>query len=552
MANHHEIDDTSGVLDGQHQMVTNPKIDHRPDDGDNEQSMLRSHPVTQGAGLIHRLGLEALDPSFQLLPFLRSAGLNDQHIHTRMLALQSRFESPFAWTLRKKIITLGGPFLAATLAAYSAGAYALGSQPLRQRWNINETEYAIGITVFVSGFGFAPIVMAPLSEAYGRYWVFVGAGIVFLLGTTGCAVTDSYGGMMASRLVTGMGASIFATLTGGVVGDIFHKEDRNTPMTLYSLAIMLGTGLGPLSSGIIVDHLGWQWIFYLQMIMIAITNLIIMLLFQETRGNVVLAKKCIALNKLADEYGLRADGEPVRFEPQTIERKLNLGFIYRSFTFPLRLLVSEPVVLCFSLWASFAWAILYMQFNSIGIVFRAVYGFTSVQVGAVYTVVVLASVLGSVIAIVQDIVTRRLWPRRMATPEGRLLSPGVQSVLLPIGLFWFGWASRPETHWMSPVLAIGACTVGIFSIYLAVFNYLADTYGRYASSAQAAQSMCRNLLAGIFPLFTHIMLTKLTYHGTGSLLGGIGLMLTVIPWLLAFFGHRMRAKGPLAKAVMET
>lgn len=32
--------------------------------------------------------------------------------------------------------------------------------------------------------------------------------------------------------------------------------------------------------------------------------------------------------------------------------------------------------------------------------------------------------------------------------------------------------------------------MGIFSVYLAVFNYLADTYHRYASSAIAAQSCC--------------------------------------------------------------
>ena len=51
---------------------------------------------------------------------------------------------------------------------------------------------------------------------------------------------------------------------------------------------------------------------------------------------------------------------------------------------PLRLLVTEPVVFWFSLWVSFAWAVLYMQFSSIGIVFRSVYGFDSAQVGAVY------------------------------------------------------------------------------------------------------------------------------------------------------------------------
>lgn len=40
-------------------------------------------------------------------------------------------------------------------------------------------------------------------------------------------------------------------------------------------------------------------------------------------------------------------------------------------------------------------------------------------------------------------------------------------------------------------MAIGVATIGIFSIYLAVFSYLADVYHRYASSALAAQSFCK-------------------------------------------------------------
>jgi hypothetical protein len=40
---------------------------------------------------------------------------------------------------------------------------------------------------------------------------------------------------------------------------------------------------------------------------------------------------------------------------------------------------------------------------------------------------------------------------------------------------------------------------------LAVFNYLADAYGIYASSALAGQSFLRNMIAGSFPFFTEIM-----------------------------------------------
>lgn len=506
------------------------------------------------AVMIQRLGSHALEPSFPLARLLRSAGVADDAADSEALALGRRFQSPFSWSLSLKMTSLCGPFLLATLAAYSAGAYALASGPLQREWDLSSTQFNAGITLFVTGFAFAPMILAPVSEAYGRYWVLAGSGVVFLAGTLGCALTDSYGAMLVSRLITGSGASVFATLTGGVVSDVFSKEERNTPMSCFSLAIMVGTGLGPLVSGITVDRLGWRWIFYIQLMTIGASTLVLVASFHETRSNVVLARKCEAINKVLDGVGPTENSPAAprwRFQPQDVEHKLDAGVIWRSFTFPATLLTSEPVVFCFSLWVAFAWAILYMQFSSIGIVFRDVHGFDSTQVGAVYTVTIVAAMIGTMLAVAQDTVMRRMWPHRMATAEGRLVAPCIQSILLPAGLFWFGWTSRPGIPWISPTLAVGSCTLGIFSIYLAVFNYIADTYGAYASSAQAAHSMCRNVLAGAFPLFIDIMLRRLTYSGASSLLGGIGLLLTAIPWLLSVYGQRIREKSPFARAVME-
>lgn len=63
--------------------------------------------------------------------------------------------------------------------------------------------------------------------------------------------------------------------------------------------------------------------------------------------------------------------------------------------------------------------------------------------------------------------------------------------------------------------------MGIYSIYLATFNYLADTYHRYSSSALAAQSFCRNMLGGVFPLVTTALFEGVGFQGAASLLGGI-------------------------------
>ncbi|KAK7427267.1 hypothetical protein QQZ08_006203 [Neonectria magnoliae] len=512
-----------------------------------------SPPVTELQGaettqLDIPLGLDALNLSFSLSECLRARGISHTPDMDLVLNENNKYHAPFQWTMRRKTITLCGTFVASTLAAYSAGAYSMASDQLRQKWDVSNTEYNLGITLFVAGFGFAPMIMAPISENYGRYWVFVGAGAVFLLGTLGCAVASSFAGMLTSRLVTGSGASIFATLTGGVIGDLFHPDQRNTPMALYSMTIMTGTGLGPLFSGLIVENLSWEWVFYPQLMTIGVATLCMFFFFAETRSNVILKKKCAALNKLWNSRPtLRESTIRIQFLPQADkETKIGIGIIWTSFAFPLKLLVTEPVVFWFSAWVSFAWAILYMQFTSIGIVFRDVYKFNNSEVGAVYTAVVVGSILGATLSIVQDPILRRLWPHPMATPEGWLYPACIESVLLPIGLFWFGWSATPGVSWVIPALAIGSCTMGIFNIYLAVFNYLAETYHRYASSALAAQSMCRNLLAGIFPLFTHIMFQNLSNGIVGSMLGCIGILLTAVPWLLALFGDKIRARSPFA------
>ncbi|KAF5987873.1 drug proton antiporter YHK8 [Fusarium coicis] len=491
------------------------------------------------------LGLEALEPSFSLSDHLRSVKVDLSAVRVEV----DKFLSPFRWSGRKKTVTLLGPFMASTLAAYAAGAYALASEPLRAKWDISDTLFNIGISLFVVGFAFTPMILAPISETHGRYWTFAGSGVVFFLGTLGCAVTESYAGMLIFRLITGNGAAVFATLTGGVVSDLYRKEDRNTPMALYSMTIMVGASLGPLISGTVVELLGWRWIFFIQVIAIGITTTTLFLFFEETRSNVLLRRKCFVLNTASFKTSA---GKPITFAPE-IEERLNIevSIIWQSFAFPLRLLSREPIVFCMSLRVSFAWAITYMQFSSIGLVFRHVYDFDNAEIGAVYTATIAGSIVGIGISLLQEPIMKRVLPHKkpLSTPEQRLLSPCIQSILLPIGLAWFFMTARTGVSWTSPCIALGACSMGIFSIYLAVFNYLADTYHGYASSALAAQSLCRNILGGVFPLVTASLIDSLTLQGTPGLLGGVGLLLTGIPWLLYFYGHRVRARSPFAKGM---
>ena len=355
-------------------------------------------------------------------------------------------------------------------------------------------------------------------------------------------------------------------MVGGVISDIYHTADRNTPMTLFSAGALTGTGMGPFIMGFVAQHLSFRWMFWIQVIMDGVLMAIVAVCFKETRGSVLLSRKAKALNKWYEQreaagyYGFQmpsADdpeklvSQRIRWKVKSDEERESLAkMITVSCTRPFHLLITEPVVFFFSLWVSFAWAVLYLTFAAIPLVFSTTHGFNIQQSGYIFSSISIASVIFAVICIYQEKIAIR-YNKLPKGPEARLYFACYQSALLPIGLFMFGWSSQSHVHWIVPTIAIGLATMGIFSIYLAVFNYLADTYHRYASSALAAQSCCRNIMGGVLPLVTTQMFKGLGYGPAGSLLGGVGIVLTFVPWALMLFGTRIRARSKFASEIME-
>jgi multidrug resistance protein len=488
-----------------------------------------------------------------------------------------KYTSPFEWPESRKNFMIWLSCLATLITAYTAGAYAAAAAQMAAEWHVSETAVVAGITTFCTGFAIAPMVLAPFSEINGRYPVFVGAGILFVICQIACAVTHSYPGMLVARFWVGCGSSVFSTMVGGVVADLYHAEGRNTPMALFSGGALVGTGLGPLVSGFIAQHTHWRWVFWVQVITCTTLIVAVTIGFRETRGSILLSRKAAALNAwyaareqaghAGFDMALTADPDKVvrqriRWrvkadeERQSIAQMIGIS-VYR----PFHLLVTEPVVFFFSLWVAFAWAVLYLTFGSIPLVFTTSHHFTLSQSDVVFAAMIAGAILSSILSIYQDRLLASYLASRppsawlvknlhLDRPEGRLYFACLESAFLPLGLFWFGWTQFPSIPWIVPALGITCATMGIYSVYLATFNYLADSYHRYASSALAAQSFCRNILGGIFPLVTVQMFRGLSFQGAASLLGGIALLLTAVPWVLVVYGPEIRRRSTFAREIM--
>ncbi|EKG09763.1 Major facilitator superfamily [Macrophomina phaseolina MS6] len=477
-----------------------------------------------------------------------------------------KYGNPFDWSPKHKSVILWLSCLATVMAAFTAGSYSPGVTQMSDEWHVSRVAGLVGITIFTCGFAVAPMVLAPLSEINGRKPVFLACGILFVICQLCCAVTQVYGGMLISRFFAGVGGSTFSTMVGGVVSDIYHASDRNTPMAMFSGSALIGTGLGPLTCGWVAEYTTWRWIFYIQTIVDGILVAIVCICFKETRGSVLLSRKAKALNDWYEareaagyyNFDMISESTPHKKIPQRIrwkvksdeERASIMTMISISLYRPFHLLLTEPVVFFFSLWVSFSWAILYLTLGAIPLVFETRHDMSLGQANSIFAVMVIFAIVATWLSIFQE-----NWARRKGkldgNPEDRLYFACVESALMPIGLFMFGWTSYSSIHWIVPTIAIGLATIGIFSIYLATFNYLADVYHRYSSSALAAQSFCRNMLGGAFPLITTQMYRELGYGGASSLLGGIGAVLTVVPWVLVFYGPQIRRRSKFASEIMK-
>ncbi|KAL4953649.1 major facilitator superfamily domain-containing protein [Aspergillus filifer] len=478
----------------------------------------------------------------------------------------SQYASPFLWPEWRKSVVTAISCGVTAMSAYAAGEYTPPADELTAKWGVSRVVYNLGITLFCLGFGIAPMVLAPFSEINGRRPIFVISGLVFMVCLIGCGVTESFAGMLVARFFLGIGGSTFSTMVGGVISDIYHAEDRNAPMSYFAGSVLFGTGLGPLICGFIQAHVSWRWIYYSQAIAAAVFLLILWFFLKETRGSVLLSRKAKKLNKYYDaleeagyygvvfdsnEFPERQNIQRIRWKVKSDEERESLAkMISISCYRPFHLLFTEPVVFFFSLWVAFCWAILYLKFSAVPLVFSTNHGFSVEQNGAVFSAVSVASIIATAVSLGREKIAER-FGKLSSTPEGRLYFTCVESILMPVGLFWFGWTSYSSIPWIVPTVALGCSTIGILSIYLATFNYLADTYHRYASSAIAAQSFCRNILGGIFPLVTNAMFTNLGYPAACSLLGGIGILLTIVPWVLVFFGPKIRARSKFASEIMH-
>lgn len=133
-------------------------------------------------------------------------------------------------------------------------------------------------------------------------------------------------------------------------------------------------------------------------------------------------------------------------------------------------------------------------------------------------------------------------PSREGQPEFRLPLCMLGMLVLPCGLFLFGWAAQTRTYWAVPL--IGSLLVGAGTIlcFQSILVYLVDAFFPYSASATACAVLVRSILAALFPLFAQSLYCDLGFGWGSSLLAFLALAGLPVPVLLFKYGSTLRDK----------
>jgi multidrug resistance protein len=452
-------------------------------------------------------------------------------------------ENPKNWTEKKKwaatLIVSSFTFISPVSSSMVAPALPAMA---RQFGITQEIEESLILSIFVLAYAIGPLFLGPLSEIYGRVIVLQLANMFYLAFNIGCGFAQTKGQLIAFRFLSGLGGSAPLALGGGVLSDVFRAEERGKAISIYSLAPLLGPAVGPIAGGFIAENTTWRWVFWSTSIVDAGIQVLGLFFLRETYPPKLLAVKA---KKLRKETG----NEAYHTEWETPDRTLS-KVLRTSLIRPFRLLGTQVIIQILAMYMAYLYGLMYLVLSTFPTVWKDQYG-ESVGIGGLnYISLGVGFFLGTQIcAPINDRIYRRLKKRNnnIGRPEFRvpLMVPG--AMLVPAGLFIYGWTAYYKTHWIGPNIGAAIFAAGTIIGFQCTQTYIVDAYTRYAASAVGAATVLRSLAGFGFPLFAPYMYKALGLNWGNSLLGFIAIGLGIpAPILLWKFGQKLRERSTFA------
>jgi len=106
------------------------------------------------------------------------------------------------------------------------------------------------------------LVSGRLGDRFGPKNLYVVGLAIFTAASLWCGLSGTIGMLIAARVAQGLGAAVMSPQTLSLITRIFPPDRRGVAMSVWGATAGVATLVGPLAGGVLVDALGWAWIFF--------------------------------------------------------------------------------------------------------------------------------------------------------------------------------------------------------------------------------------------------------------------------------------------------
>ncbi|MDQ1513584.1 MAG: hypothetical protein QOC59_1426, partial [Microbacteriaceae bacterium] len=117
-------------------------------------------------------------------------------------------------------------------------------------------------SAYLLAFAVPLLITGRLGDRFGPKNLYLIGLVIFTLASAWCGFAGSIGWLIAARVVQGLGGALMSPQTMAVITRIFPPERRGQALGLWGATAGVATLVGPILGGLLVDGLGWEWIFF--------------------------------------------------------------------------------------------------------------------------------------------------------------------------------------------------------------------------------------------------------------------------------------------------
>jgi MFS family permease len=450
----------------------------------------------------------------------------------------------FCFPFWKKWSILSVIFVVQMSMNFNTGVYANAVTGMTEEFHISEQAARVGQCVFLVAYAFGCELWAPWSEEFGRWPIMQLSLFLVNIWQIPCALAPNFGTIVVCRILGGL-SSAGGSVTLGMTADMWEADDQGFAVAFVVLSSVGGSTVGPFFGGFIGEWLSWHWVFWIQLIVGAVTQIMHFFIVPETRATILIDREAKRRRKA---------GEDIWGPDELKTPRLDLHDVLRIWIRPFEMFLCEPIVLFLSLLSGFSDALIFVFTESFTLVFEQ-WNFSTLATGLTFGSILIGYLIAYIIFlpdIYRQMKIRRANGAASRLAERRLLLLLFIAPLEPIGLLGFAWTSMgPPIPWVAP--CIFACLIAManYAIYMATIDYMVAAYGPYSASATGGNGFARDFLAGIATMYSTPMYQNIgsKYHlqWASTLLGCVGFLVLIPIYVFYWKGPAIRAKSKFAQ-----